>query len=103
MSGVRETLVLVNVGPEPDLNCCRWFSSRWGRGFGLVQFFVAEDHFLNQPNSLLGIVFYTLQLGLGENGSPAPDRTFWMLKNVAQKTSFELTNSSEVAQNLIVF
>lgn len=41
------------------------FFCRWGRGFGLVQFFVAKDSPLNQPNSVLGIIFYTLQMGLG--------------------------------------
>uniref|UniRef100_A0AAQ4Q849 vitamin-K-epoxide reductase (warfarin-sensitive) n=1 Tax=Gasterosteus aculeatus aculeatus TaxID=481459 RepID=A0AAQ4Q849_GASAC len=41
------------------------FFCRWGRGFGLVQFFVAKDSLLNQPNSVLGLLFYTLQMGLG--------------------------------------
>lgn len=40
---------------------------RWGRGFGLVQFFVAKDSPLNQPNSVLGIIFYTLQMALGQS------------------------------------
>ncbi|CAL8304788.1 unnamed protein product [Lota lota] len=53
-----------------SVSCSKVFTSRWGRGFGLVQFFVAEDHFLNQPNSILGIVFYTLQLSLGLSVSP---------------------------------
>ncbi|CAK6964253.1 vitamin K epoxide reductase complex subunit 1 [Scomber scombrus] len=48
-----------------SVSCSKVFSSRWGRGFGLVQFFVAKDSPLNQPNSVLGIIFYTLQLGLG--------------------------------------
>ncbi|XP_017274069.1 vitamin K epoxide reductase complex subunit 1 [Kryptolebias marmoratus] len=48
-----------------SVSCSKVFTSRWGRGFGLVQFFVAQDSPLNQPNSLLGIVFYTLQMGLG--------------------------------------
>lgn len=47
----------------PD--CPFFFFGRWGRGFGLVQFFVAADNPLNQPNSVLGIIFYTLQMGLG--------------------------------------
>ncbi|KAJ3607379.1 hypothetical protein NHX12_024430 [Muraenolepis orangiensis] len=53
-----------------SVSCSKVFTSRWGRGFGLVQFLVAEDHVLNQPNSILGIIFYTLQLGLGLSASP---------------------------------
>ncbi|XP_020494540.1 vitamin K epoxide reductase complex subunit 1 [Labrus bergylta] len=48
-----------------SVSCSKVFTSRWGRGFGLVQFFVDKDSLLNQPNSLLGIIFYTLQMGLG--------------------------------------
>ncbi|XP_013869358.1 vitamin K epoxide reductase complex subunit 1 [Austrofundulus limnaeus] len=48
-----------------SVSCSKVFTSRWGRGFGLVQYFVAQDSPLNQPNSLLGIIFYTLQLALG--------------------------------------
>ncbi|XP_019967487.1 vitamin K epoxide reductase complex subunit 1 [Paralichthys olivaceus] len=48
-----------------SVSCSKVFTSRWGRGFGLVQFFVAQDSPLNQPNSVLGIIFYTLQMGLG--------------------------------------
>ncbi|KAM4715771.1 vitamin K epoxide reductase complex subunit 1 [Anableps anableps] len=48
-----------------SVSCSKVFTSRWGRGFGLVQLFVAKDSVLNQPNSILGILFYTLQMGLG--------------------------------------
>ncbi|XP_054913748.1 vitamin K epoxide reductase complex subunit 1 [Poeciliopsis prolifica] len=48
-----------------SVSCSKVFTSRWGRGFGLVQLFVAKDSVLNQPNSVLGILFYTLQMGLG--------------------------------------
>ncbi|XP_072228959.1 vitamin K epoxide reductase complex subunit 1 [Leuresthes tenuis] len=48
-----------------SVSCSKVFTSRWGRGFGLVQFFVAKDSPLNQPNSVLGILFYTLQMSLG--------------------------------------
>uniref|UniRef100_H3CL33 Vitamin K epoxide reductase complex, subunit 1 n=1 Tax=Tetraodon nigroviridis TaxID=99883 RepID=H3CL33_TETNG len=40
--------------------CCRW-----GRGFGLLQYFVDKENPLNQPNSVLGIIFYSLQMVLG--------------------------------------
>ncbi|XP_060884224.1 vitamin K epoxide reductase complex subunit 1 [Labrus mixtus] len=48
-----------------SVSCSKVFASRWGRGFGLVQFFFDKDSLLNQPNSVLGIIFYTLQMGLG--------------------------------------
>ncbi|KAF0025375.1 hypothetical protein F2P81_022256 [Scophthalmus maximus] len=48
-----------------SVSCSKVFTSRWGRGFGLVQFFVAKDSALNQPNSVLGIIFYSLQMCLG--------------------------------------
>ncbi|XP_056286198.1 vitamin K epoxide reductase complex subunit 1 [Pseudoliparis swirei] len=48
-----------------SVSCSKVFTSRWGRGFGLVQFFVAKDSLLNQPNSVLGLMFYTVQMGLG--------------------------------------
>ncbi|KAJ0060220.1 hypothetical protein NL108_004075 [Boleophthalmus pectinirostris] len=47
------------------VSCSKVFTSRWGRGFGLVQIFVGQESPLNQPNSVLGIIFYSLQLGLG--------------------------------------
>ncbi|XP_051958187.1 vitamin K epoxide reductase complex subunit 1 [Xyrauchen texanus] len=49
-----------------SVSCSKVFTSRWGRGFGLVQIFASKDSVLNQPNSVLGIIFYTLQLGLGQ-------------------------------------
>uniref|UniRef100_A0AAY5KRQ4 vitamin-K-epoxide reductase (warfarin-sensitive) n=1 Tax=Esox lucius TaxID=8010 RepID=A0AAY5KRQ4_ESOLU len=46
------------------VSCSKVFTSRWGRGFGLLEFFIVKDSALNQPNSVLGIIFYTLQLAL---------------------------------------
>ncbi|KAJ7984487.1 hypothetical protein DPEC_G00355330 [Dallia pectoralis] len=51
------------------VSCSKVFTSRWGRGFGLLEFFIAKDSVLNQPNSVLGIIFYTLQLTLGQSVS----------------------------------
>lgn len=48
-----------------SVSCSKVFSSRWGRGFGLLQYFIDKNHPLNQPNSVLGIIFYTLQMVLG--------------------------------------
>lgn len=52
-----------------SVSCSKVFTSRWGRGFGLVQYFAGKDSALNQPNSVLGIIFYTLQLSLGQSSS----------------------------------
>ena len=41
-------------------------STRWGRGFGLVEHVLGKDSVLNQSNSIFGCIFYTLQLLLGE-------------------------------------
>uniref|UniRef100_A0A671KG00 vitamin-K-epoxide reductase (warfarin-sensitive) n=1 Tax=Sinocyclocheilus anshuiensis TaxID=1608454 RepID=A0A671KG00_9TELE len=36
-----------------SVSCSNVFTSRWGRGFGLVQIFTSKDSVLNQPNSVL--------------------------------------------------
>jgi vitamin-K-epoxide reductase (warfarin-sensitive) len=38
---------------------------RYSKGFGVVEFLLGKEHFLNLPNCILGIVFYFLQLTLG--------------------------------------
>jgi len=43
------------------ISCSAIFTSKWGRGFGIVHYFVGEDHFLNQSNSLYGIFYFLLQ------------------------------------------
>ncbi|XP_048848175.1 vitamin K epoxide reductase complex subunit 1 [Brienomyrus brachyistius] len=52
-----------------SVSCSKVFTSRWGRGFGLVQLVLSKESILNQPNSILGIIFYTLQLALGQSAS----------------------------------
>ncbi|XP_007530098.2 vitamin K epoxide reductase complex subunit 1 [Erinaceus europaeus] len=54
---------LCDVGTA--ISCSRVFSSRWGRGFGLVEQVLGQDSILNQSNSIFGCIFYTLQLLLG--------------------------------------
>ncbi|XP_037669564.1 vitamin K epoxide reductase complex subunit 1 isoform X1 [Choloepus didactylus] len=54
---------LCDVGTA--ISCSRVFSSRWGRGFGLVEHMLGPDSVLNQSNSIFGCIFYTLQLLLG--------------------------------------
>jgi len=43
-----------------QMSCSKVFSSKYGRGFGLVADFLGKDHPLNQPNSIFGIIFYSL-------------------------------------------
>ena len=43
-----------------DISCSRVFSSKYGKGFGLVGPFLGQDHVLNQPNALYGIGFYSI-------------------------------------------
>ncbi|XP_073491655.1 vitamin K epoxide reductase complex subunit 1-like protein 1 [Aquarana catesbeiana] len=50
---------------NPDISCSKVFTSRWGRGFGLVEGILGAQSLLNQPNSVFGILFYTLQIALG--------------------------------------
>ncbi|XP_017576030.1 vitamin K epoxide reductase complex subunit 1 [Pygocentrus nattereri] len=66
-----------------SVSCSKVFTSRWGRGFGLVQLVVAKDSALNQPNSLLGILFYSLQLGLGQMVSSTAAQALVMMSWVS--------------------
>ncbi|XP_012866980.1 PREDICTED: vitamin K epoxide reductase complex subunit 1 [Dipodomys ordii] len=66
----RDYRALCDVGTA--ISCSRVFSSRWGRGFGLVEQVLGADSILNQSNSVYGCIFYTLQLLLGEWLHPFP-------------------------------
>ncbi|XP_032803178.1 vitamin K epoxide reductase complex subunit 1-like [Petromyzon marinus] len=48
-----------------SVSCSKVFSSRWGRGFGLVAPLFGQSSLLNQPNSVFGVIFYSLQVLLG--------------------------------------
>ncbi|XP_006009084.1 vitamin K epoxide reductase complex subunit 1-like protein 1 [Latimeria chalumnae] len=56
-----------------SISCSKVFTSRWGRGFGLMANFFGSDSIINQPNSVFGVTFYLLQiaLGLAESGLAA--------------------------------
>ena len=43
-----------------NMNCTKVLTSKWAKGFGLVAPTLGDDHPLNQPNCLYGIVFYSL-------------------------------------------
>ncbi|XP_064835471.1 vitamin K epoxide reductase complex subunit 1-like protein 1 [Oncorhynchus masou masou] len=49
-----------------SISCSKVFTSRWGRGFGLLGSIFGNDSAMNQPNSVYGIVFYVFQLLLGK-------------------------------------
>uniref|UniRef100_A0A671L2E9 vitamin-K-epoxide reductase (warfarin-sensitive) n=1 Tax=Sinocyclocheilus anshuiensis TaxID=1608454 RepID=A0A671L2E9_9TELE len=50
-----------------SISCSKVFTSRWGRGFGLLGTIFGNDSAVNQPNSVYGILFYIFQLLLGKN------------------------------------
>ncbi|KAM4698347.1 vitamin K epoxide reductase complex subunit 1-like protein 1 [Rhinophrynus dorsalis] len=54
---------------NPSVSCSKVFTSRWGRGFGLVEQIFGSQSLMNQPNSVFGILFYGLQILLGFVGS----------------------------------
>ncbi|CAM5117837.1 unnamed protein product [Eretmochelys imbricata] len=62
---------------SPSVSCSKVFTSRWGRGFGLVEDLLGKHSVFNQPNSLFGIVFYILQTLLAS--LPAPWRPSHLL------------------------
>ncbi|NXC52401.1 VKOR1 reductase, partial [Aleadryas rufinucha] len=49
----------------PAVSCTRVFSSRWGRGLGLVEPVLGKDSAVNVPNGAIGLLFYLLQGLLG--------------------------------------
>ncbi|XP_066515894.1 vitamin K epoxide reductase complex subunit 1-like protein 1 [Hoplias malabaricus] len=48
-----------------SVSCSRVFTSRWGRGFGLLGSIFGNNSAINQPNSVYGLFFYVFQLLLG--------------------------------------
>ena len=38
---------------------------RYGKGFGLLRYIVGEHSILNQPNSVAGVIFYIVVIGIG--------------------------------------
>eukprot|EP00090_Calanus_glacialis_P038559 TRINITY_DN67252_c0_g1_i1.p1 TRINITY_DN67252_c0_g1~~TRINITY_DN67252_c0_g1_i1.p1 ORF type:complete len:185 (-),score=56.76 TRINITY_DN67252_c0_g1_i1:149-703(-) len=45
-----------------SLSCSKVLTSSYGRGFGLVALLLGEEHPLNQPNSVYGIIFYSIMM-----------------------------------------
>ncbi|PAA51063.1 hypothetical protein BOX15_Mlig023367g1 [Macrostomum lignano] len=44
------------------VSCSKTFTSKYGKGFGLIGDLLGEKHPLNQPNGIYGSVFYVLHL-----------------------------------------
>ncbi|XP_064613124.1 vitamin K epoxide reductase complex subunit 1-like protein 1 [Liolophura sinensis] len=53
------------------ISCSKVFTSRYGRGFGILDRFVAKDSIINQPNSVFGLAFYTFHVSLAFSQTPA--------------------------------
>jgi hypothetical protein len=43
-----------------------WLHFRYGKGFGIARHIFGEDSILNQPNSLGGMLFYCIMIGLSK-------------------------------------
>ncbi|GBM71329.1 Vitamin K epoxide reductase complex subunit 1-like protein 1 [Araneus ventricosus] len=48
------------------MSCTAAFSSKYGKGFGILEHIVGKESILNQPNSVFGLVFYLIFMPLGE-------------------------------------
>ena len=58
-----------------NLVLCNFF--RYGKGFGLLHYIVGEEDWLNQPNSVFGIIFYVLHLFLSKIFPQILSVVFW--------------------------
>nr|XP_055054185.1 vitamin K epoxide reductase complex subunit 1-like protein 1 [Misgurnus anguillicaudatus] len=65
----RDTNYRAMCDVSSSVSCSKVFTSRWGRGFGLLGSIFGNDSALNQPNSVYGILFYVFQLLLGLTAS----------------------------------
>jgi vitamin-K-epoxide reductase (warfarin-sensitive) len=56
------------------MSCTKAFRSPYGKGLGLI----SKDSIFNKPNSLLGILFYSLTATLAQSSSPFITRfSYW--------------------------
>uniref|UniRef100_A0A669Q755 vitamin-K-epoxide reductase (warfarin-sensitive) n=1 Tax=Phasianus colchicus TaxID=9054 RepID=A0A669Q755_PHACC len=84
-----------NWGYLGSVGLCGWGGShRWGRGLGLLEAVVGRDSAINVPNSVIGIVFYSLQALLGASPMcPLPVR-------VASSAALLVTSVTSVVASL---
>lgn len=52
-----------------NMKCSRVLTSKYSKGFGMVQYLLGEEHVLNLPNCVTGLVFYTLHFILVHIGT----------------------------------
>ena len=45
-----------------SLSCSKVLTSSYGRGFGVISILLGDSHPLNQPNSVYGIIFYSIMI-----------------------------------------
>ncbi|KAJ8043613.1 Vitamin K epoxide reductase complex subunit 1-like protein 1 [Holothuria leucospilota] len=58
----KDYTAMCDIGDR--ISCSKVFTSKYGRGFGLIEPILGKDNFLNVPNSIYGLVFYSLQMYL---------------------------------------
>uniref|UniRef100_A0AAY5L0X8 vitamin-K-epoxide reductase (warfarin-sensitive) n=1 Tax=Esox lucius TaxID=8010 RepID=A0AAY5L0X8_ESOLU len=71
-----------------SISCSKVFTSRWGRGFGLLGSIFGNDSAMNQPNSVYGILFYVFQLLLDDK---AEHESAGLWRNVLEEGYLELS------------
>ncbi|XP_016296791.1 vitamin K epoxide reductase complex subunit 1-like protein 1 [Sinocyclocheilus anshuiensis] len=73
-----------------SISCSKVFTSRWGRGFGLLGTIFGNDSAVNQPNSVYGILFYIFQLLLGKNSINRIDLQIMTVRSSANACMSEM-------------
>jgi len=58
----HDSKYLATCDISESISCSKVFTSRYGRGFGLVELVFGKDSRLNVPNSIFGFIFYILQI-----------------------------------------
>lgn len=61
------------------ISCSAIFTSKWGKGFGVLHYIFGEDSILNQSNSLYGIFYFFFQIvGCFCNDRTTARLLYWM-------------------------
>ncbi|XP_072014420.1 vitamin K epoxide reductase complex subunit 1-like protein 1 isoform X2 [Amphiura filiformis] len=82
-----ETTKEVNPGYQAfcdigqSISCSKVFTSKYGRGFGMIAPIFGQHSILNQPNSVFGVLFYCLQLLFSQMLTPGA-ATFLLVTSV---------------------
>ncbi|XP_069703144.1 vitamin K epoxide reductase complex subunit 1 [Periplaneta americana] len=72
------------------MSCSKAFMSPYGKGFGLIRHIFGEDSFLNQPNSIGGMIFYVIIIGLNVVNNPSIVKLMTLLAAVSNLASVYL-------------